>query len=100
MSTFLDNRHIVVNYDAWVTFPERMKEIFLFHELGHADLDRDHEQEVVRSIMYTQRSSLHKLDLNEDPIFRQELYRELFSKRGDLGSKYIEGQVLSNQSIK
>ncbi len=82
MGTFFDSRHIIVN-----------KEIFLFHELGHADLDRDHEQEVVRSIMYTQRSSLHKLDLNEDPILRQELYRELFSKRGDFGSKYIEGQV-------
>ena len=91
--TLIDSRHIVVNYDAWVTLPEMMKEILLFHELGHADLDRRHEEEAVTSLMYTRRSFLQKLDLNEDPILRQELYEELFSKRGDFGSEYIEGQA-------
>ena len=95
-SSVLESRHIFINYDAWVTFSETTKEIHIFHELGHVDLDRDHTPRNTTSIMntfYTQSLFLQGVDINEDPTLKQELYEELFSKRGDIGDISIERQA-------
>ena len=85
----LNSRHILVNYDAWINLFEGMKELILFHELGHCDLRRDHEKEGT-SIMNTNYTLLQETHISEDPIVRQKLYKELFSKRGDFGNEYVE----------
>ena len=95
-STILTSKHILINYDAWVTFPETKKEVYIFHELGHADLNRVHEPKEAKSLMnsyYIQDLSLQNIDINEDMSLQQELYEELFLKRGPLGRQYIEGQI-------
>ena len=39
-------RTIFIDRDFWNYFDERVKEAVLFHELGHCDLSRKHEDEV------------------------------------------------------
>ena len=95
-STILSSKHILINYDAWMTFPETKKEMYIFHELGHADLDRGHTPKETISIMnplYIQALSLQEIDINQDPTLQQELYEKLFSKRGNLEKQYINGQT-------
>ena len=84
----LNSRHILVNYDAWVNLSSNMKEVILFHELGHCDLSRDHTEEL-QSIMNTN-YTLSGVNINENSILRQELHEELFSKQGGLGNEHIE----------
>ena len=84
----LNSRHILVNYDAWVNLSDNMKVVIISHELGHCDLSRDHTEEV-QSIMNTN-YTLSGVNINENSILRQELYKELFSKQGNLGNEYIE----------
>ncbi len=70
------SKHILINYDAWFTRPENVKEMLIFHELGHFDLDRNHEPKEAKSIMsvfYLQESFLQGIDINEDSTLRQEL---------------------------
>lgn len=99
-STIFSNKHILINYDAWVTFSQTIRELTIFHELGHADLDRGHEPKGATSIMDPLQSSfLQDTDINEDPTLKQKLYKELFSKRGELGNQYIEGQIYPTTHI-
>ena len=96
-STILSSNHIVINYDAWMGFSETIKELTIFHELGHADLNRDHtlknESTSIMNPAYNLRLFSQEININEDPTLKQELYEELFSRTGTLESKYIEGQV-------
>ncbi len=97
-SAILSSRHILVNYDAWMTFPEAKKELYIFHELGHVDLDQAHAPKETISIMnpfYIQDLSLQEIDINQDPTLQHYLYEELFSKRRNLRMRrqYIEGQI-------
>ena len=94
--TILINKHIVINYDAWMSFSETTKELTIFHELGHADLNRAHTLNKSTSIMspaYNLRLFSQEININEDPALKQELHEELFSRTGILESNYIEGQV-------
>ena len=99
MATCVPNtRHIVVNYDAWISLPEITKETHFFHELGHCDLDRVHEPKTAKSLMsifYLQQLSLKGVDIHKDPVLKQKVYEEFFSPQRDdsFRRRYIEGQV-------
>ena len=98
-SAVLESKRVFVNYDAWVTFPETTRELTIFHELGHIDLERGHTPRETASIMnpfYTQSLFLQGIDINEDPTLKQELYEELFSKSGDIEDTYTERQAYLN----
>ena len=75
---------------------ENTKVTSILHELGHCDLNRNHEPkeaESIMSIFHVQQLSLQGIDINEDLALKKEIYEELFSARGDFGEKYIEGQL-------
>ena len=79
-----------------MSFSETIKELTIFHELGHADLNQNHTSKDSTSIMnpvYYLRSLSQEININEDPALQQELYEKLFSKTERLGRRYIEGQI-------
>ena len=93
-----NSRHILVNYDAWITLPESTKKLHLLHEFGHCDLNRNHESMTAQSIMsifYIKQLSLQRIDIDENPSLRQDIYKKLFLTQGDeeFGKKYTEGQA-------
>jgi len=38
----INNKEIQIKFDAWMNFNDKRKELLIFHELGHCQLNRDH----------------------------------------------------------
>lgn len=73
--------HITMDIEFWNQFPENIKEMIVFHELGHCYLHRDHNESqfsngVCRSIM---RSGLGDCIDNYQSSTRDNYLDELFS---------------------
>ena len=65
-------RWILIDLSFWHNSSPSERESVIFHELGHCDLNREHENKRSSSIMDSGQPLLHPQDF---------LYRELFSKR-------------------
>ena len=90
-------KHILINYDAWISLSETKRELIIFHELGHCDLNRRHTTSIeptsIMNVFYTQRLFVQGVDISNNTTLQQDLYQELFSARGNLEENYIEGQA-------
>lgn len=73
-------RKVIIDIDYWDNATEAVREVLVFHELGHCFLERDHDDRkdgnnVCQSIMH---SSPQVCDLDLNDMNREEYLDELF----------------------
>lgn len=70
-------REILIKQSVWDNFSEELKEILIFHELGHCHIDREHKEDSYEGIDL---SIMHPVLINQEDYIQyyREYQEELF----------------------
>ncbi len=72
-----DNRSIVINLATWILMAEELKEQLMFHELGHCELGRIHDDSVVNGLPISLMNA-YEIGYNVYHKYRDRYIHELF----------------------